>query len=103
MIPSLSHPSLPAVVGRAGSRVIRVDKLCLSLISCGTWENRPCISPGQHSGAGPDGKGKVESCSTWDHGPHTRLGSAAELALEAWVQVSWTQEHESRKADPASC
>jgi hypothetical protein len=72
-----------------------------------------CTSPGQHSGAGPDGKGtgkpaprewEQEHCPTplkaAAHrrvGPTPWMGSTVELAPEAQVQVSQSQGCESRR------
>jgi hypothetical protein len=48
----------PVAVGRAGSVVMRTEEVTLLLTGCSTRESGPCTLPGQHSGAGLEGKGE---------------------------------------------
>jgi hypothetical protein len=58
-------PSPPVVVGRAGPGGHESWRASpTTLLGVAIWrtnlENRPCISPGQHNKAGPDGEGMSE-------------------------------------------
>lgn len=99
-------PSLPVVVGRAGPGGHESWRASpTTLLGVAIWrtnlENRPCISPGQHNKAGPDGEGMSEPaqvCASRRAVPAPdspalgrvgpALGSMVELALEVWVLVS---------------
>lgn len=72
------HQPLPPLTGwRTSSNVTRVRELALSLSSCSSQENGPCIIPGQYHRFGPGG---------------TCMGEHALL-----------QSHESRGASPTPC
>lgn len=58
--PPLSHPLISRAVGRAGSGVIRVKELALSLTGCNTPKSGLHTSHGQQSRAGPDSMGVDE-------------------------------------------
>lgn len=105
--------SVPASVRRTGPRIMRVSGLAMSIAGCSILECRPCTSPGQHSGPGPDCEGIGEpnqkvgeqrtsqhlvGCSTWDKGPHSLAGQhnrAGSAGVGIGEQAPEAQEQEN--------
>lgn len=89
--------SPPPAIGKAAHSVMIVEELALSLTSCSTQESRPCISHGQHCGAGPVGAVMAEPTPSIRAEEVTlppinggigwlSRSSAGELALVVWIR-----------------